>query len=229
MRQVLASVAVSTLVLLAACGDDGGEEALTGAEAQQASDRAMLTADDLGEGWQAAGTSSPDDAEAGMEECLSDDLAAATDEPVAESETHAFTKGESPTQRQQLQVSSVVLEEDVAADLVGELASDDVRACLQERFREEVGGGGATPGLDVQVGEFEVDEGFADAGDGATRLQAPMELTAEGMTLPATVDLVVVHTGQVATSIVGFALGDPIPGEDLEAWTERLAELQERQ
>jgi hypothetical protein len=229
MRQVLASVAVSALALLTACGDDGGDEPLTGPAAQQAADRAVLAAEDLGEGWEQTGTAPPDETGRGIEECLSDDVSAASDDPVAESDTYEFTRGDSPTQRQQLQVSATVLEDEAAGRLVDELATAEVRGCLRDRFREEIGGGEATPGLEVDVGEFEADEGFGGAGDGATRLRAPMELTAEGMTLPATVDLVVVHTGQVVTAIVGFALGEPIAEEDLESWTERAAELQERQ
>lgn len=228
MRQVLASFAVSALALLAACGDDGGDEPLTAEEAGLAVDRAVLTADDLGEGWQQTGTTPPESTGDGIEQCLSEEVAAATETPVAESDTHEYTRGDSPTQRQQLQISAVVLEDDVAEQLVDELASDEVRDCLQERFQEEIGSDGGTPGLEVEVGDFEVEEDFAGAGDGSTRLQAPMELTAEGMTLPATVDMIVVHTGQVATAIVGFALGDAIPTEELESWTERAAELQEQ-
>ena len=62
--------------------------------------------------------------------------------------------------------------------------------------------------------------------DGATRLTAPVELSADGLTLPATVDIVVVHTGQIATAMVAFALGDPIPEEELASWAEAVAELQ---
>ena len=230
MRQVLASLVVSVLALSACSGGDDEPEALTGTEAQQAADRAMLMADDLGEGWEETGTSPPDDEEGtDLDDCLSDEVAAASDEPAAESDTHEFARGDEPTNQQQLQISSIVFEDaDLAAAFVDELATDDVRSCLSETFQEEVGADAETDGVEVVLGDFEAEEGFADAGDGATRLTAPVELSAEGLTLPATVELVVVHTGQVASALVAFALGDAIPDDELEAWTTAIAEKQAR-
>lgn len=230
MRKVLVSLGVSVLALSACTGGSDEPEALTGTEAQQAADRAMLMADDLGEGWEETGTSPPDEDEGtDIDDCLSDDVAAASDDPVAESDTHEFSRGDEPTDQQQLQISSIVFEDgDLAASFVDELASDDVRSCLSETFQEEVGADAETDGVEVTLGDFEAEEGFADAGDGATRLTAPVELSAEGLTLPATVELVVVHTGQVASALVGFALGEAIPEEDLEGWATAIAELQAR-
>lgn len=227
MRQVLASIVVSALALLSACGGDGGsDETLTAEEAQRAVERAMLTPEDLGEGWQETGTSPPSEDGTGVNECLSDEVAAESTDPVAESDTQEFTRGDSPTQQQQVQLSTAVMEDDLAARLVEELASADVRDCLGGKFREQVADGSAVPGLTVELGDFEADEDFAGAGDGATRLRAPMEVSAEGLTLPATVDMVVVHTDQIVSALVGFALGEPLAEDDLEAWTQQLAELQ---
>jgi hypothetical protein len=232
MRQVLTSLAVSALALLAACGggDDGGsagEPALTGPAAQHAVERAMLTADDLGPGWEQIGTAPPDESEASeIDQCLSDEVAAGSNDPVAESDTHEFRRGDSPTQQHQVQVSSVVLDGDLAGRLVDELGSDEVRDCLSETFRQELAAEDPEQPVEVTLGDFESQEDFAGAGDGATRLRAPVELAAEGLTLEATVDLVVVHTGQVASALVAFALGDPIEDGELEGWTRRLAELQ---
>lgn len=231
MRQVLASLVVSVLALSACSGGSDDPEPLTGAEAQQAADRAMLMADDLGEGWEETGTAPPDDDEGtDIDECLSDDVAAASDDPVAESDTYEFLRGDEPTNQQQLQISSIVFEDaELAAAFVDELASDDVRGCLAETFQAEVGADAETDGVDVTLGDFEAQEGFAGAGDGATRLTAPVELSAEGLTLPATVELVVVHTDQVASALVAFALGEAIPEEELEGWTTAIAGKQVRE
>lgn len=227
MRQVLVCVAVSAL--LAACGG-GGDDAFTEEEAQQAVERVMLTAADLGEGWEQTGTAPPSDDEGTeISDCLSDEVARASDDPLAESDTHEFGRGDSPEQQQQVQVSAVVLEDDLSARLVDELATDEVRRCLSDAFRKELGGGDDTSGVTVTLGDFDAEAGFADAGDGATRLRAPVELAADDVTLPATVDLVVVHTDQIATAIVGFALGEPLADEDLASWTQRAAELQAEQ
>lgn len=230
MRQVLVSLVVSVVALSACSGGDDEPEALTGTEAQQAADGAMLTADELGEGWDETGTSPPDDEEGtDLDDCLGDEVAAASDGPLAESDTHEFSRGDEPTNQQQLQISSIVFEGgDLAAAFVDELASDDVRACLAETFQEEVGADAETDGVDVTLGDFEAEEDFADAGDGATRLTSPVELSAEGLTLPATVELLVVHTGQVVTALVAFALGDAIPDEELEGWATAVSEKQAR-
>lgn len=229
MRQVLASVVVSALVLLAGCGG-GGDDAFTEEEAQQAVERAMLSAADLGPGWQETGTAPPtEDEGTKITDCLSEEVAAASDEPLAESDTHEFTRGDNPQQQQQVQVSTVVLEDDLSGRLVDELATDEVRRCLSDAFRKELGGGEETSGVQVTIGDFTAEAGFADAGDGATHLRAPVELSADDLTLPATVDLIVLHTGQLATVIVGFALGEPLAEEDLEAWTQRAADLQAEQ
>lgn len=230
MRQVLRSLVTSALVLvLAACGGGSDEpEALRGEAAQRAVERAMLTADDLGDGWEQTGSAPPSDEEGtDIDDCLSDDVAAASDDPVAESDTAEFAKGTDPTQQQQLQISSIVVDDaDLAARFVEELASDEVRTCLTQTFQEEVASDAGADGVSVTLGDFEAQDGFADAGDDATRLTAPVELSAEGLTLPATVDVVVVHTGQVASAIVAFALGEAIPEEDLAGWTQALAEQQ---
>lgn len=227
---MLVPLVVSVLALSACGGGDDGTDALTGAEAQAAADRAMLVASDLGEGWEETGTSPPEDDEGtDIDDCLSDEVAAASDDPVAESDTHEFARGDEPTDQQQLQVSSIVFEDaELASRFTDELASEEVRTCLAETFQEEVGADAGTDGVDVTLGDFTAEEDFADAGDGATRLTSPVELSAEGLTLPATVELVVVHTGQVASALVAFALGDAIPDDELASWTTALAEKQVR-
>ena len=132
MRQVL--VFVSALAL-AACGGDGsgeGSSTLSGEAAQTAADRVMLSAEDLGSGWEQTGTAPPqDDDGTDIDDCLSDDVAAASDDPLGESDTHEFARGAEPTNQQQLQVSTIVVEDpDHAAGLVEELADLDGRAAV---------------------------------------------------------------------------------------------------
>lgn len=227
MRQVLATFAVSALAL-AACGGGDGSEPLRGEAAQRAVERITLSAADLGEGWKQTGTSPPeDDGSTDIDDCLSDEVAAASDDPVAESDTSEFTRGDQPTELQQLQISSVVYEDaELAGGLVDELATADVRACLTETFQDEVTEDAGSDGVTVTLGDFQATEDFADAGDGATRLRSPVELSAEGLTLPATVDLVVVHTGELATALVAFAIGEPVPDADLERWASAVARQQ---
>ena len=156
-------------------------------------------------------------------------MAAAVDDPVAESDTHEFARGGDPGRQQQLQISTLVVEDAAdAAAFVDQLATEDVRTCLRDTFQEEVAADAGAEEVQVVLGDFEADEGFAGAGDGATRLRAPVELSSDGLTLPATIDLVTVHTGQVLSALVAFSIGDPIADEDLERWATTLAERQAR-
>ena len=223
---------MTAVLVMAACGGDGGG-GLTAAEAQPRIDAAVLTLEDLGEGWEVADSEEEDDplADEELEECLGEDAARILGEDgehdLGDDVEVGFAR-ENGGAFQSLQVmSGGVDDETIFGQVIDVLSDSETAVCILDAIAaatQEVTGDEFT----MTFGDWESDEGFIDDADQSVIAGAEITLSAEeaGMSFDGRLDLVVVTTDQIGSLMVAASVGDVITNVQLEEWGELLAERQ---
>lgn len=211
---------IATAVFLGGCGDDDdgglGEDA-----AQTIVDGALLDADDLGAGWQLTDTIAADDedVESPLDDCIAADEVDLGD--LALSEERRFSMATEVIVPAEVGVSAGASSDAARmARLHDTLARDSFQSCVRETFERELAGTGG-----AEVGEIEVDDDLADVDDvTVSRLIVPLTFVNDQFSLEATIDVVIVTTGQVGGQIFAFGPRGTIVEEDLAHWATLMGE-----
>ncbi|MFN8017200.1 MAG: hypothetical protein U0P45_03660 [Acidimicrobiales bacterium] len=233
--------AVAASLLLAACGTSGGEDAETTttkaktttttkattttadtAAAQDRADSVDLTVSDFPDGW----TSSPPEADTGDSPLDKCDESFANDSAVlASHKTDTFSVG-SFDQLDGSQVSAdtrVFETEDDAKAVVAPFNDTEVVACIDEALKSTFTASG---GITAE-GQLSDDDPGDLGTDDAEGLSTTYKLTADdGTTANATVAVLMMRTGDVATLVSIVSLGDNLSSSDVQPAIESLAKAQ---
>jgi hypothetical protein len=212
-------------------GDGNGEHGLTSKDAADAADRALLDADDLGDGWKQTGTMEPGadaDPPDAVETCIGASALRAIDAAtLASSERRDFKRnGDGPFDSTRVQVRTVALRSGEAIDPVLALVADaDFADCLGGQLEPQVSDGASE--LHLQAGDVDVDDDYLSLdGVRSARVAIPFHTRAGRFDFDAELDLVVISRDQLASFVLTIALGDPADGEDVARWSGLLADRQ---
>jgi hypothetical protein len=223
MRRFALPCLVFTLVL-AACG--GGDSSLSVADARKVATKAQLTAADLGSGWKKTADEKPNDAEGEdqeLQKCLG--AKSPADDTLAESNTRTFERSVSEVDQQQVVVSSAVLEsKDKAEELFRLVATEKFADCITNVFEKEMQA--TAEGVTFKSGVAKITRDQVEGADHSTNITVPFTFTSDPVSFDGQIDLVLVATGQAASLLFGFSLGEPIGQGQLGRFSDLLAARQ---
>lgn len=247
-HRTLGAALVAAALLLSACSSSGGEEAddettttvaeeeattteaeeeatTTEAEgdadAQARAEAVDLTVSDFPDGWE---ETEADDAEnSTLDQCsetFSDDsneLATFRDGDFGVGDLEAGDGTRLSVE------TKVFTSEDEASAEIAPFADPEVLACIDEAFKLEFAG---TSG-EVQIdGEFSADEYPATTADESVAASAEYAISGDGTTTNLVVAVLLLRTGDLATQVLIFSVGDSLDPADLEGPITRVEELQ---
>ena len=196
--------------------DDGGD-----ADAQARAETVDLTVSDFPDGWEA---SEADDSESGALNDCSDTFRDDSNE-LAVFRDDNFDLGDLDAgDGSRMSVETKVFEsEDAASAEIAPFADPDVLACIDEGLKSQFGGVSG----DVQIdGEFTADDYPATTADEAVAASAQYAITADGTTTNLIVAVLLLRTGDLASQVLIFSVGDGLEFSDLEGPVTRVEELQ---
>jgi hypothetical protein len=226
---------VLVVAVLASCGggdDDADADGLTEKEAASAVDRALLDTDDLGDGWDDTGTVAPDeeaDPPDAVEVCVGTSVLRRLDDAtIARSARHDFElDGKGPFESTRLQVRTLALEREEAADPVfAQLGEDGFVDCLAQQLEPQVSDGPSELRLDAGEADVVDDDYLALDGVRSTRVAIPFHTEAPGFSFDAEMDVVVVQRDQLLSFLLTIELQGTADGEDIARWSGLLADRQ---
>lgn len=231
-RLLLAIVLVLGLV---ACGGDDDDDDVgsasggTGLSEEEAAARledAVLTEEDLGEGW-AVDDSEDDDeddiSDEQMAECIGDEDVAAifeddSDVDLGEPVERSYQR-EDPAQLafQVVEVSSGAVQDAALYRTVVEVFADgDFGDCMLDVVSDSLAEEGQE--FTISFGDWESDTGFADGADHSVLGGATFEMSGSGITLDGRLDMFIVSTGQLGSFVMAMGIGEPITADQLDTW-----------
>jgi len=196
--------------------DDGGD-----ADAQARAETVDLTVSDFPDGWEA---SEADDSESGALNDCSDTFSDDSNE-LAVFRDDNFDLGDLDAgDGSRMSVETKVFEsEDAASAEIAPFADPDVLACIDEGLKSQFGGVSG----DVQIdGEFTADDYPATTADEAIAASAQYAITADGTSTNLIVAVLLLRTGDLASQVLIFSVGDGLEFSDLEGPVTRVEELQ---
>lgn len=212
-------VAVALLLgVLAACGGgDGGDDgALSAEDATAAVERAVLTTDDLGEGW--SETDPPEDDPFGR--CFE-----GSGTTLATSGPRAFVRdGDGVVAVTRVHMATLATDDEDAVDaLLDRFDEESFPECLATAFERAAG----ESELGFDVGDAEVDDDYVPLDDvRSAHVRIPFNASAPGFDFAAELDLVVVTRGPMVSTLLTMGLGELVDGEDVARWSAVLADRQ---
>lgn len=235
MRRAIAIGSVVVLAGLAACGNDdgggGGAGGLSASAAQERVDAAVLTVEDLGEGWVVDESDDEDDEISDEEfaECVGDEAATLfeeDDESELATEVEVMFVRELPDELvfQTIQQSSGALEDEAIYDTIVEVLSDEQTGdCITGLIADYAV---ETDQVEAEFGGWSARTDVVDGADTSMFAGADFSFTVQGIDLEGRLDLALVTSGQVGSIILAMGIGDPITDVQLEEWSELLLERQ---
>jgi len=208
VRLVLVVVALALLACGGGGDGDGGDAVLSVEDARRAVARAVLDADDLGDGWDEDGA-----AEGPLDGCL-----AGPEDVLAEPTTVRFAREVDVFTRTLVTVSTVALESTGAIDdLFVAFRDDGVGPCVARAVQTDLGDRA------LDVGEPEVEDDYVVL-DGVR--SAHLTVPLRGPRYEIEIDVVLVSRGQLASTLVTVQLGGSVDGESVVRWATLLADRQ---
>lgn len=246
-RTVLGTLAIAGAVILSACGASGGSDAgkdakdtttavktttttkapattttVVSAEAQARADSVDLTVSDFPDGWTASAPS-PDDPNNPLKAC--DPTFRDDSTKLAKHSTDDFTLGSlDASDGTQFSAETVVFASEADADAAVEVFNDPkVISCLDAALKKTFEGAAAGVTVTGSLADAQVDLPT----DNEAAVTAPYEISApDGSKLTASVRILAMRTGDIATMVTILTVGDSLDPTTLKAPVTTLANLQ---
>lgn len=181
---------------------------------QKIVDAAVLTLRDVPAGWTSKPPEDDDDdsGKAKIAKCVGHDYDELYNDayPTAESDTFI-----SPNDNEMSVEVGLAPTEEWLVNAFEITRSTRFRDCLLKNLEAELQSNG-----DVEVGDLSVNEmSFNPIGDDVMAFRVNMPLSAEGFTITAVADFVLVRVDRGQVAFTAFSLDSPMPVEDLERYT----------
>lgn len=241
-RPALGALAVAATLALAACGTSGGNDAADTtttkakttttkattttadtAAAQERADSVDLTTSDFPDGWTSTPASTTEDSAGGIDQCdpaWSDDSTT-----LAKHATDDFSVGsfDSLDGTKVSAVTRVYATEADAEAVIEPFSKSSTIDCISKGVKDSFEENGQI----TATGEMTEDDPGDLGTDDAQGVSGTYQLTAtDGTKVNATVALLVMRTGDLATSMLIMSLGDNLDPTDLQGPVKAIAEAQ---
>lgn len=230
------AIILTALFVLTAAACGGGEKKLSAEDAQPIADRAVLTDEDVPDGFEADEEEEEDPGEEEdesdennpLEDCLGDTGAELEDAEVAEADSPDYQR-ESDTGIEMLGSSSAVLDtEEHAKEAAEILDTDEARECFAEAFEEEMAEAeDMPPGLEIETKGVE-EHDFASIGDHSSAIRMDLVFNISdaesGMSqeLPFVMDMVFIQKGHALVMMFFGSLGEEFDQDEAEEIAEKV-------
>jgi hypothetical protein len=215
--------------------DDGGatDGDGEGSEDQQAAEAALLTLDDLPEGFQQQPTSEDEGDDELLEElasCIGVDPAM-----FDRGNPEASASFGSPTGQQVNSEVTYTASTDEAMETMEAIRNEDTPGCLEDIFEQqmqefvteaqEAQEAEGVPVTDAEITDVSVDtREVPDMGDDSAGLTVTITFTEQGQDLTITMDMIVVRVDRVGVSMMFQGLNEPFPADQAEELTQTVVD-----
>lgn len=182
---------------------------------QAIADAALLTLQDFPPGWEAAPADDTEDEESQREiaECVGVDYEDLYGDQFAEAESPDFT---SENDEEVSNMVSLAVDEQQAADSFEIAARPEFSECVVDSLTASV-----EEDDDVEVGEITINQlSFGSYGDQTLAFRMTIPLSAEGISIEATGDVVIVRIGRATTQVRSFGVGSSLSADDLARYVD---------